>query len=70
MADTYDIVNIAPRTRSAPGGIFTKVQEVTFTTKPSGLTGQIDIPADMFTPEHVNELVTEQARTIEAVKAL
>lgn len=70
MADTYEIVNIAPRTRGAAGGIFVKTYEVTFTTKPSGLTGQVDIPADTFGPDEVDAAVRPIAATIEAVKHL
>lgn len=70
MADSYDIVQIAPKLRSAPGGIFTRVQEVTFTTKPSGITGQVDIDNDTFTPDTVDAAVRPAAANLEAVKHL
>lgn len=70
MATTYTITNIVPRVRSGPGNTFTKVQEVTFVTVPSKLTGQVDVPDDMFTPENVDALVTAHAATLEAVKVL
>jgi hypothetical protein len=70
MADSYDIVNINPRTRAAPGGAFTKVQEVWFKTKPSGVTGTIDIDAADFGPERVNALVAAEAANIERIRNL
>ena len=70
MADTYDIVNITPRTRSIGGGLFNNVQAVTFTTKPSGIVGAVDIPANAFTPEEVAKVVAGQAALLEAVKQL
>ncbi len=70
MAATYTITNIVPRTRAVAGGTFTKVQEVTFTTIPSGLAGQVDIPNDDFSPDTVAAAVTPAAANLEAVKAL
>lgn len=70
MADTYDITAITPRTRSAPGGVFQKVQNVAFVTKPSGIAGEIDVADDIFVPETVNRLVSERAALLESVKKL
>jgi hypothetical protein len=70
MAATFTITGIVPKTRSAPGGLFTSVQQVTFTTKPSEITGVIDVPSQTFTPDEVDRLVSEQAKLLEAVKAL
>lgn len=70
MAETYEILSVAPRTRAVGGNVFAKVNEVTFRTKLSGLVGTVDIMADEFTPEHVAEVVSAQAQNLEAVKAL
>ncbi len=70
MADTYTIVSQVPRVRSAPGGQFTRVIEVTFTTKPSGQTGMVDIPADGYGPDTVADIVAAQAAAIERVQHL
>lgn len=70
MAETYEIVTVAPRTRSEPGGQFVNVQSVTFKTKPSGLTGMVDIPAQVFSATEVDRIVVPLARELEAVKNL
>lgn len=70
MAAMFTIVNVAPRTRAMPGGLFTKVQEITFVTEPSKVTGTVDVPDDQATPENVATIVTEQAARLEAIKNL
>lgn len=70
MADTFTIDTITPRTRAAPGGQFVSVQAVTFTTKPSGLVGTVDIPSVTFTPDEVAKVIARQAALLESVKAL
>jgi len=70
MADSYVITNTTPRTRSAPGGQFTKVQEVTFQALPSKQYGQVDIPLDDFTPDNVAAVVAPLAANLNAVKNL
>ena len=70
MAAGYEIVSITPRLRNVAGSTFARVQEVTFTTKPSGLPGRVDIPDDEFDPMHVDGVVAPAAANLEAVKAL
>lgn len=70
MADVYEIVRAAPRTRAEPGGAFTQVQLVTFRTKPSGYIGTLEVPDAAFTPEEVDRLVREKTAVLEAVAHL
>jgi hypothetical protein len=68
--DVYEIVNVTPRTRSVGGTVFQKVHEVTFQTKPDGLSGTVDVPDDEFNPQHVDEVVRARVAVLQAVKAL
>lgn len=70
MADTYKIEGVIPRVRSIGGGIFKQVQQVTFTTIPSGLTGTVDIDGDRFDVDTVRAAIEPLAAQLEAVKAL
>lgn len=70
MAANFTVVSIAPRVRSVAGSTFAHVQEVTFTTVPSGIPGTVDIPDDQFDPAGVTAIVTPAAANLEAVKAL
>lgn len=70
MADTYEIVSTAPKTRADPGGQWSNVVAVVFQTKPSGQVGIVDIPETAFTPAEVDRIVAPLAANIEAVKNL
>lgn len=70
MAATYEIVSQTPRTRAEGGSTFTQVVVVQFRTKPSGQIGSVEIPAQVFTPDEVDRLVSARAELIEAVQAL
>lgn len=70
MAATYEIVNIVDRTVSLGGGQFQNQERVTYQTKPSGLVGYVDIPAEPGWENTVDEIVTAEAAKREQVKAL
>lgn len=70
MAATYEIVNQVPRTRSVAGGQFSDVMVVTFTTKPSGIGGTVDIPVQTYGTAEVDKVVSARAALLEAVQAL
>lgn len=70
MADLFKIEGQRPAKRLAVGGAITDVIEVTFTTKPSGIEGQVDVPASAYGPDEVAAIVSAQARLLEAVQAL
>ncbi len=70
MADTFEIVDQTPRTRSNGGGVFSSVTEITFKTKPSGHVATIDIPNQMFNVGDVERLVAAKAAIIESVQHL
>lgn len=70
MADTYEIVSQVPRTRMLPGGQYGAVTFVTFKTKPSGIFGSVDIPAQVFSVDEVDRVVRTQAKLLEDVQAL
>jgi hypothetical protein len=70
MADTFEVLSTAPKTRVEPGGQYTNVVTVVFRTKPSGQVGVIDIPEVAFTPGEVAKVVGPAAANLEAVKNL
>lgn len=70
MADTFEILNVAPRKLADAVGGLVDVQRVTFSTKPSGLIGVAEIPAAAFTPDEVAKVVGTQAALLETVKNL
>jgi hypothetical protein len=70
MAADYQIVDQRPVTDVSPSGVFVPAVEITFTTKPSGMTGRVRIPETTYTPDHVDEVVGTAARNIETVQAL
>ena len=70
MADTFEITNIVSRvTTQNPGGI-TRIHQVTFKTKPSGLVDVVDIEGPLPSPEQVGAIVAPLAQNLEAVKAV
>jgi hypothetical protein len=70
MAANYVIVAQVPKTRSAAGGVFENVMQITFKTLPSEQTGTVDVPVNKYTVDEVDRIVGAQAKTIEAVQAL
>ena len=70
MAASYTIDAQRTVTRSAPGGTFVRVVEVTFTAHPSGQTGVVDVPYDGYGPDTVDAAVTPAAQALNAVQAL
>jgi hypothetical protein len=70
MANKFEIVDVSPKTVSGVAGGFTSVQRVTFSTKPSGVVGIVDIPVAVFTPDEVTKVVGAQADLLETVKNL
>lgn len=70
MAADYTITDQRPTTDATAGGVFVPAMQITFVTKPSGQPGVVRVPMSGYTPAHVDEIVGEAARTIEAVHAL
>lgn len=70
MADTFKIETQQPALRSRIGGGYQDVIEVTFTTKPTGIVGKVDIPVAVFSPDEVAAVVAAQAKLLESVQAL
>jgi hypothetical protein len=70
MADKYDVVNVTPTTIVGAGGIAGPGHLVDIVTKPSGLAGQLRIPAALFTPEAVHQAAHAEATKLEAIKNL
>jgi hypothetical protein len=70
MAADYTITDQRPVTSAGPGGVFVPSMEITFTTKPSGQPGRVTVPMSQYTPASVDQVLTAQAQTIEAVHNL
>lgn len=70
MAADYTIVDQHPVTDVNAAGVFVPSMEIAFVTKPSGQPGRVRVPSAMYTPTHVDQVVTAAAQTIEAVQAL
>lgn len=70
MSETFKIESQRPATRAKPGGGFMSVMEVTFTTKPSGIVGTVDVPDSAYTADEVARLVDAKRDLLEAVQAL
>lgn len=70
MSEAFKIENQRPATRAKPGGGFVPVMEITFTTKPSGITGTVDVPDSAYMPDEVARLVGAKAALLEEVQAL
>lgn len=70
MASNFMVVDQMPATiRTASGNIEDGVQ-ITFTTKPSGVTGVVRVPASQYTPAEVEKILSAQAAIIEQVHRL
>ena len=67
MADNYTITGQRPSSRVSPNMSIERTYEVTFTTKPSGYVGVLEIPVGQFNPDNVHQLVNAQAVNLEAV---
>jgi hypothetical protein len=70
MADTFEVLSTAPKTRVEPGGQYVNVVTVVFRTKPSYQVGVVDIPESAFTPDEVTRIVEPAAANLEAIKNL
>lgn len=70
MNELYTIVSQVPRTIAVPGGVFSDVIVVTFTTKPSGQVGKVTIPVQAYNAQAVADQVSAQAQLLEQIQAL
>lgn len=70
MSATFKIENQVPRMRAQVGGGFVDVMEVTFTTRPSGIVGKVDIPTSAYTADEVGTKVGAMADLLEQVQGL
>lgn len=70
MADTYEIVNQKPRSRSEPGGLIQNVVAITFKTKPSGVVGIVDVPETVYSADEVDKIISAKAALLETVQNL
>lgn len=70
MADTFEIVTQRRRVEPIPGGLFGRVVDVSFRTKPSGQVGMVTVPDTDEGIATVAELVRAKAALIEATQAL
>lgn len=68
MADTYTVVSQRPTRDIGPTGQIADVVEIDFTTKPSNQPGKVRIPVASYTPDEVNRVLTQAARTIETIQ--
>lgn len=69
MADKYENAVPSPTIVDAGGGRFVRGWVVTFTTKPSGLTGEIRVEGDEPDPDQIDMLASAQAAKLEAIRA-
>lgn len=69
MAELYDVVNQEWMTTIGAGNRFTRVVEITATTK-KGTTFRIDVPESQYNAQTVDNLLSERAREIVAVENL
>lgn len=70
MAATFEVFSTVPSVDIDKAGRPVRVNVVTFTTVPSGLSGEIRVPVEGFSAEEVRPLLEAAARELEAVKAL
>lgn len=70
MADTYDVTNVTGRLIPRTGGGYDTSTLVTFTTKPSGLAGQVIVTGDTPDPADIATAVSAEAARLEQVKNL
>ena len=70
MADTYDINDQRTRMTAAPGGVFKRVTDITYTTKPSGVIGVVTLDTADPTVDDVDAAVTPAAAEKERIAHL
>jgi hypothetical protein len=70
MAANYTVADQRPVTDAGVGGTFVPSMEITFTTKPSNITGRVRVPMAQYTPEQVDRVLAAQAEQIENVQKL
>ena len=70
MADTYEVLSQRPRTESQPGGIFTRVVDVTIKTKPNGVVGVVTVPEQNYSAAEVDKVAAAKAALLEQVAQL
>lgn len=54
----------------SPQGNFVTSMEVSFEVLPEGITGQVTVPLNVYTPEYVRDLIQARVDAIKAVQAL
>jgi hypothetical protein len=70
MAELYKVESQRPVQDVMPGGTFEPAMEISFTSKPSGVPGRVRIPMSAYSADHVNQVLTDQARLLESVQTL
>lgn len=70
MADTYTITGQREQFAQGDDGRAVRVVTVTFTTKPGGVVGTVDVPKAGYSPDAVDAAVRAYAATLDAVHNL
>lgn len=70
MADTFTVLGQEPKTIISPGGVIEQAVEITFQTKPSGVTGRVRIPQSMLSADAVRSAIARQAALIEEIQGM
>lgn len=69
MADNYENATPTPTVVDGGGGRFVRGWVVTFTTKPSGLSGEVRVEGDTPDPAAIAAAVTAQAAALETIRS-
>lgn len=68
--ELYAVTSQTQITDLSPGGQVVPAMQVSFTTKPSGIEGRVNVPISAYSAEEVDRLIRAQVAVIEAVQAL
>lgn len=68
--DVYEVTGQEAARLIGTNGRATRGVIVTFRSKASDVTGELEVPADQFTAENVDTLIRERVAQIDAVHAL
>lgn len=69
MAGNYEKATPTPTGIPNAAGRFERGWLITFTTKPSGLAGQIEVVGDTLDPDTIDTAITDVAAKLEAIHA-
>lgn len=69
MAPTYQVTAQNQTQTISPDGRIVDVMKITFIT-PGGTTASINVPLANYTPDYVNQLLSDYAARIETVQGL